>query len=111
MRGGTGLLVQQLLPTNAIICEVAPRDGFQSIPDFIPTQDKINIIYRFIQTGIKSLEISSFVHPRAIPQLKDAQEVVTAVLEEAHENKVDVRALVPNLKGAERAYESGVRKV
>lgn len=97
------------LPKRVTICEVAPRDGFQSIKEFIPTEDKIDIIRRLAATGISSLEITSFVHPRAIPQLKDAEEVVRAVIDEL--DGVDVRALVPNLRGAERAFGAGVKKL
>jgi hydroxymethylglutaryl-CoA lyase len=97
------------LPEKVTICEVAPRDGFQSIQEWINTNDKIKIIKKIANTGIKSLEIASFVHPKAIPQLKDAEEVVTSVLEDL--NGVEIRALVPNLRGAERAVSSGVRKL
>ncbi len=97
------------LPEKVTICEVAPRDGFQSINEFIPTENKIEIIRRLAATGISSLEITSFVHPRAIPQLQDAEEVVRTVIDEL--DGVDVRALVPNLRGAERAFGAGVRKL
>lgn len=97
------------LPTNVTVCEVAPRDGFQSHSNWIPTKDKINIIKELSETGVSSLEISSFVHPKAIPQLQDADEVVRAVIDELKD--VDVRALVPNLKGAERAIGAGVKKL
>lgn len=97
------------LPKKVTICEVAPRDGFQSIHHWIKTEDKINIIKKIAKTGIKSLEITSFVHPKAIPQLKDAEEVVTSVIEDL--NEIDIRALVPNLRGAERAVSSGVKKL
>lgn len=97
------------LPQAATICEVAPRDGFQSISEWIPTEDKVKIIRGLATTGISSLEITSFVHPRAIPQLKDAEEVVRTVIAEL--DGVDVRALVPNLKGAERAAGAGVKKL
>ncbi|MEI3607647.1 hydroxymethylglutaryl-CoA lyase [Pseudogracilibacillus sp. SE30717A] len=97
------------LPEQVTICEVAPRDGFQSIQEFIPTEDKVKIIRKLARTGISSLEITSFVHPRAIPQLKDAEEVVRTVIDELE--GVDVRALVPNLRGAERAVGAGVRKL
>lgn len=96
-------------PERVTICEVASRDGFQSISAFIPTANKVKIIRALAQTGISSLEISSFVHPRAIPQLKDAEEVVRTVIDELE--GVDVRALVPNLRGIERAVGAGVKKV
>lgn len=97
------------LPKKVTICEVAPRDGFQSINEFIPTENKVEIIRKLAATGISSLEITSFVHPRAIPQLKDAEQVVRTVIDEL--DGVDVRALVPNLRGAERAFGAGVRKL
>ncbi len=97
------------LPEKVTICEVAPRDGFQAIPEFIPTENKVKIIRELAGTGISSLEITSFVHPRAIPQLKDAKEVVRTVIDELE--GIDVRALVPNLRGAERATSAGVRKL
>lgn len=97
------------LPDKVTICEVAPRDGFQAITDWIDTENKIKTIKLLAQTGIKSLEITSFVHPKAIPQLKDAEEVVTKTID--HLDGINIRALVPNLKGAERAIASGVTKL
>ncbi|WP_164219590.1 hydroxymethylglutaryl-CoA lyase [Virgibacillus sp. YIM 98842] len=102
--------IQKLsLPSKAIICEVAPRDGFQMEADWIPTEEKVKIIRKLAKTGVKSIEVTSFVHPKAIPQLKDAEEVVGTVIDEM--NGIDLRALVPNLKGAERAVLAGVKKV
>ncbi|OIJ14038.1 hydroxymethylglutaryl-CoA lyase [Anaerobacillus arseniciselenatis] len=97
-----------VLPSNVIICEVAPRDGFQAVKDWIPTEDKIAIVKKLAQMGVQSLEITSFVHPKAIPQLKDASEVV-----EACQDLTDIklRALVPNVKGAERAIDAGIKKL
>lgn len=97
------------LPSKAVIWEVAPRDGFQAINDkWIPTEQKVSIIRSLAKTGIKNIEITSFVHPKAIPQLKDSYEVVKACqdLEE-----INFRALVPNLKGAERAIDAGIKKI
>ncbi|WP_227994872.1 hydroxymethylglutaryl-CoA lyase [Oceanobacillus sp. CFH 90083] len=98
-----------LLPKKVTICEVAPRDGLQAVSDWIQTEDKIKMVKSLVQTGIPSLEITSFVHPKAIPQLKDAEEVVTSVVDQLE--GVDVRALVPNLRGAERAVNAGVKKL
>lgn len=97
------------LPKEVKICEVAPRDGFQSFPEWIPTEKKIEIIRRLPETGIRSIEITSFVHPKVVPQLKDAEEVVKGTINELKE--VDIRALVPNLRGAERAVDAGVKKL
>lgn len=97
-----------IYPESVNITEVCPRDGFQSLSEFIPTEEKIKIVNDLILCGFKQIEISSFVHPKAIPQLKDATELLEGV------NRVpDVkfRALVPNMKGMERAIEAKVDKV
>lgn len=96
------------LPSKVIICEVAPRDGFQAESEWIPTEKKVEIIRNLATTGIQSMEITSFVHPKAIPQLKDAEEVVK---KSQDLSGVKFRALVPNLKGAERAMDSGITKL
>ena len=89
------------LPKNAIIREVRPRDGFQSVKEFIPTEKKIEFINAMLATGVKEMEITSFVSPKAIPQLADAKDVLPAV--KAANPGVEFTALVPNLKGAEGA--------
>lgn len=100
----TGLL----LPSKVIICEVGPRDGFQAETVWIPTEQKIRIIKELAKTGVQSMEITSFVHPRAIPQLKDAEEVVRNTQDLTG---IKFRALVPNIKGAERAIDVGITKL
>jgi hydroxymethylglutaryl-CoA lyase len=99
---------EMLLPSKVSICEVAPRDGFQAETEWIPTEQKVRIIKELAKTGIQSMEITSFVHPKAIPQLKDAEEVVQQVQDLAG---IKFRALVPNLRGAQRAIESGITKL
>jgi hydroxymethylglutaryl-CoA lyase len=96
------------LPSFVQVCEVCPRDGFQNETEWIPTDDKVAIIRKLASTGIKSIEITSFVHPKAIPQLKDSEEVVrrTQDLTDIH-----FRALVPNLIGAQRAIDVGIKKL
>lgn len=96
---------------NAIrICEVGPRDGFQSIKcALIPTERKVEVIDRLIEAGVKHMEFTSFVSPKAIPQMADAADVTRAVLEKHPD--VDLFALVPNLRGAANAYSLGLRKV
>ncbi|MGF6949905.1 hydroxymethylglutaryl-CoA lyase [Neobacillus sp. B4I6] len=96
------------LPSKVIVCEVAPRDGFQAEKEWIQTENKIAIIKKLATTGIQSMEITSFVHPKAIPQLKDAEEVVRHSQELTG---IKFRALVPNVRGAERAIESGIKKL
>lgn len=97
-----------MLPEKVTIWEVCPRDGFQMERNWIPTEDKIRIIRLLVGTGIKHVEATSFVHPRAIPQLKDAEEVVKGIQDLTD---VKIRALIPNLKGAERAVAVGVKKL
>ena len=60
--------------------EVGPRDGFQNIKEYIPAETKMAIIDGLVQAGIRHIEVTSFVSPKAIPQLKDAREIVTACL-------------------------------
>jgi hydroxymethylglutaryl-CoA lyase len=90
------------------ITEVCPRDGFQSVSEWIPTEEKVRIINQLIDCGYKQIEVTSFVHPKAIPQLKDADEVLKRIKRSEH---VKLRALVPNTRGLERAIAAGVDKV
>lgn len=96
------------LPSKVIVCEVAPRDGFQAEHEWIPTEKKIEIVRLLATTGVKSMEITSFVHPKAIPQLRDAAEVVQAAQDL---QGIKLRALVPNVKGAQRAIDAGIKKL
>jgi hydroxymethylglutaryl-CoA lyase len=96
------------LPSKVIICEVAPRDGFQAEREWIPTENKMSIIKKLATTGIQSMEITSFVHPKAIPQLRDAEEVVRQAQELTD---IKLRALVPNARGAQRAIDAGIKKL
>ncbi|WP_062375550.1 hydroxymethylglutaryl-CoA lyase [Halomonas sp. KX33721] len=94
--------------TTLQINEVAPRDGFQSEERFIPTEQKIALIDALTTTGIARIEATSFVSPKAIPNLRDAADVVSAI---QRREGVDVTVLVPNLKGAERALACGVDEI
>ncbi|QTP54459.1 hydroxymethylglutaryl-CoA lyase [Billgrantia sulfidoxydans] len=95
-------------PPHVEIVEVAPRDGFQSIRDPLPTIDKRRCIEALLDAGVARLEIGSFVSPKAIPQMADTGELVAAF---ADRPDVRLSALVPNLKGAERALACGIREV
>lgn len=94
------------LPKSVEIIEVCPRDGFQNIKTPIPTETKIEIIDRLVDCGFTTIEATSFVHPKAIPQMADAAEVLQTV-KKKHGNKVQLIALAPNLFGAKRALENG----
>lgn len=90
------------------ICEVGTRDGFQIEPEFIPTAVKVKIIDRLSATGIPRIEATSFVHPKAVPQLRDAAEVMARI---QRRPGTVYAALVPNDKGAIRAVEAGVDRI
>lgn len=90
------------------ICEVGPRDGLQIAQTRMETGAKVRWIAAMAAAGVKEIEVGSFVPPRVIPQMSDTEEVVRRSIEIAG---LTVIALVPNLKGAQRAYEAGAHKV
>ncbi|MEM1179805.1 MAG: hydroxymethylglutaryl-CoA lyase [Acidobacteriota bacterium] len=87
------------------IIEVGPRDGFQMEKTFVPTELKIETIDRLARAGLKEIEATSFVHPRVVPQMRDAAEVMAGI---DRVPGVSYLALVPNFRGAERAFDAGV---
>lgn len=97
-----------MLPKSVKIVEVGPRDGLQNEKAIVPTAVKIEFINRLSATGLKTIEATSFVSPKWIPQLADAEEVFKGI-----EKKPDVfyPVLVPNEKGMQRALVAGVREV
>jgi len=96
------------LPPAVRIVEVGPRDGLQNEKVIIPTEQKIHFITMLAEAGLPVVEATSFVSPRAIPQLSDAGAVM-AGLKDLPSTKYSV--LVPNLKGMERALNAGVRSI
>ena len=92
-------------PTRVEITEVGPRDGLQSEGNFIPTEAKIRFVNALINAGVPRIEFSSFVSPKAIPQLADVVEVLQGV---ERTNPCVLAALVPNAHGAIRAAEANV---
>ena len=91
------------------VVEIGPRDGFQGIAKFIPTEIKIEIINRLYKAGFTRMQITSFVSPKAIPQLHDSKEVAASVLESCPDNSFF--ALVPNFIGAKAAADAGLKEV
>ncbi len=89
-----------LLPKRVFVMEVGPRDGFQAEREWIPTERKIEIINALSKTGLPAIQATSFVHPKAIPQLADAADVMEKI---ERTQQVEYRVLVPNLKGLQRA--------
>jgi hydroxymethylglutaryl-CoA lyase len=90
------------LPRAVKIREVGPRDGFQNEPEVIPTERKVELIDALARTGVRRLEVTSFVRPDVIPQLADAAEVLERV---SIPTGVSVSVLIPNERGLERALE------
>jgi len=93
------------LPARVTICEVGTRDGFQIEQEFIPTDLKIEVVDLLSEAGVPRIEVTSFVHPKAIPQLRDAEIVMAKIRRRAG---TQYAALVPNDKGAVRAVDAGV---
>ena len=94
-------------PTKVEVTEVGTRDGFQAEEAFIPTAAKIRFLNDLIDAGVPRLEFSSFVSPRAVPQLSDVLEVLAGSTGPA----AILSALVPNKKGAIRAAEAKVDEI
>ena len=93
-----------MYPKKAMVTEVGTRDGFQYEKAFIPTAQKIEVINTLIAAGVRRLEATSFVSPRAVPQMADAAEVMAGI------NRVPglrVACIVPNHQGAARALAAG----
>src|SRR5437867_11742081 len=100
-----GLEDAMKLPARITICEVGTRDGFQIEPDFIPTEQKIEVVDLLSDAGIREIEVTSFVHPKVVPQLRDAEEVMARI---RRRPGTRYAALVPNDKGAVRAVDAGL---
>lgn len=95
-------------PKHVTLIEVGPRDGLQNESSFVATADKIELINALSQSGLKHIEVTSFVSPKHIPQLSDNALVFTGIdkLESVHYS-----ALVPNEKGMLKAMEMGVKEI
>jgi hydroxymethylglutaryl-CoA lyase len=95
------------LPANVTIYEVGARDGLQNEQATVPTEVKADFIRQLIAAGLPAVELTSFVHPKWVPQLADAAELIELL------GPLDVRApvLVPNERGLDRALAAGVKEV
>ncbi len=94
------------LPQSVHIREVGPRDGFQNEPEVIPTADKVRLIELLGETGLRRIEVTSFVRPDVIPQLADAEQVLEEV---KLADLISVSVLIPNERGLERALAHRAR--
>jgi hydroxymethylglutaryl-CoA lyase len=95
------------LPASVSIREVGPRDGLQN-EDPVPTADKVRLLNALSRTGVARIEAVSFVHPKAIPQMADADEVWAQA---ERVPAVRYSALVPNSRGAQRAVDAGFQEI
>ncbi len=112
----TGLGLPQVvrdpaLPERVRIYEVGPRDGLQNESALVATPTKAAFIGRLVEAGLPVVESTSFVHPRWVPQLADAAELVDALVEDLGDTARDMPVLVPNERGLDRALEKGLRHV
>ncbi|OZI48554.1 hydroxymethylglutaryl-CoA lyase [Bordetella genomosp. 4] len=96
------------LPDRVEIVEVGLRDGLQIESEFVPTDTKVDILHALIDAGVRHFEATSFVSPRAVPQMRDAIDVLAGVRKQPG---VVLSALAPNRKGVERALESEADEV
>jgi hydroxymethylglutaryl-CoA lyase len=94
------------------IIEVAPRDGLQNIKQNVPTSTKIQLIRKLSETGLRDIEVSSFVSPKWVPQLADSVEVMKEIIElQKRQEQFNFPVLAPNLKGLERANAAGAKEI
>ncbi|TQL66211.1 hydroxymethylglutaryl-CoA lyase [Nocardioides albertanoniae] len=102
---------QDGLPASVTIYEVGARDGLQNEQTTIDTGIKADLVTRLLDAGLSPVEATSFVHPRWVPQLADAKELMTELVGRLGERARELPVLVPNEKGLDRAFELGLRHV
>ncbi len=95
-------------PKAVTLCEVGLRDGLQNEKVLLSTEEKIRTVNELIDAGFKVIEVGSFMHPKAVPQMADTDEVFRAI---GQVEGVELRALIPNLRGVQRAIDCGCKKV
>ncbi|KAH8894491.1 aldolase [Thozetella sp. PMI_491] len=95
------------------IVEVGPRDGLQNISDRVPTEDKLELIRRLHKSGLRTIELTSVVSPKAVPQLQDCRQILNdaGVQGMLHDKANRLPVLVPNVKGAEIAIQHGATDI
>ncbi|QIK74852.1 hydroxymethylglutaryl-CoA lyase [Nocardioides piscis] len=100
-----------MIPSRVTIYEVGPRDGLQNEKGVISTEVKVEFIQRLVAAGLPIVEATSFVHPKWVPQLADAAEVMTSLADRMGDAGRDLPVLVPNERGLDRALELGLKHV
>lgn len=96
------------LPKSVTLCEVGLRDGLQNEKTLLSTEEKLSLLQGVIDAGFKVIEVGSFMHPKAVPQMADTDELFRRIGEVPG---VELRALIPNLRGVQRAISCGCKKV
>ena len=96
------------IPNKVTICEVGLRDGLQNEPTILKTEDKFKLAEKLIVAGFKVIELGSFMNPKVVPQMADTDKLFTLL---GFVKEVELRALIANKKGVERAIACGCRKV
>jgi hydroxymethylglutaryl-CoA lyase len=99
------------LPSSVVIEEQGLRDGLQSEKHIIPTEKKLYFLERLIESGVKRFQVCSFVNPKLVPQMADAEELCAALPTLKKGDDVLLSGLVLNLKGLERAARAGLKHV
>ena len=94
-------------PSRVTLCEVGLRDGLQNEAALLTVEQKLQLLDAVIDSGVKVVEIGAFVHPKAVPQMADTDVLCRAMKKV---EGVEYRALVPNLRGAQRAFDAGLTK-
>jgi len=92
------------------ISEVGPRDGFQNVKELIPFEVKTKIIDLLVDAGVSRIQAASFVNPKYVPQMADSAKVSEYALSK-YKNRVDLFALVPNMRGADAAVSCGYEEI
>lgn len=96
------------LPSAITLCEVGLRDGLQNEKTILPAEKKLELLRGLIDAGFKVIEVGSFMHPKAVPQMADTDEIYKTI---GKVPGVELRALIPNLRGVKRAADCGCKKV
>ena len=97
------------LPSEITICEVGLRDGLQNEKTIVSTEDKLSLLRDLVDAGFPVIEVGSFMHPKKVPQMADTDDLFKALVNEFP--GVEFRALIPNLRGVQRAADCGCKKV
>ena len=99
------------LPERVTIYEVGPRDGLQNEQALVPTAVKAEFVSRLVRAGLPVVESTSFVHPKWVPQLADAADLVDVLVAELGDTARQMPVLVPNERGLDRALEKGLQRI